>query len=216
MFHDPAEVAALRAAYGRATLDERTSPADPLVLFREWFEAARAAGVNEPNAMTLATADAAGRPSARMVLLKGADDRGLSFFTNREGRKGRELSDNPRGALVFWWSPLERQVRVEGRIELVDEADADAYWHSRPRGSRLSALASRQSTPVRDRAELDAARDALAVRYPGEDIPRPAYWVGYRVVPDRYEFWQGRPDRLHDRVAYTPATEGWDRVRLSP
>jgi pyridoxamine 5'-phosphate oxidase len=212
----PGELAALRAAYGMRELDERTAPGDPLELFTDWFEAARVAGAAEPNAMTLATADASGRPSARIVLLKGADERGLSFFTNAEGRKGGELAANPRAALVFWWPPTERQVRVEGRVEPVDSAESDEYWHSRPRGSRLGAWASSQSRPLPAREALDEAVREIAARYPGERIPRPPYWVGYRVVPDRWEFWQGRADRLHDRIVYTPAADGWTRGRLAP
>jgi pyridoxamine 5'-phosphate oxidase len=211
-----ADLAALRAAYGHAELDESTAPAEPLDLFAEWFAGARAAGVDEPNAMTLATADEAGRPSARMVLLKAADEDGFSFFTNREGRKGRELAANPRAALVFWWAPLGRQVRVEGDIEAVGDAEADEYWRSRPRGSRLGGWASAQSRPLPNRATLDSALAEVEARYPGEDIPRPPYWSGFRVVPDRIEFWQGRPDRLHDRISYTRVADGWERVRLAP
>ena len=212
----PGELAALRAAYGTRELDEKTAPDDPLELFTEWFDAARVAGTVEPNAMTLATADSAGRPSARVVLLKGADERGLSFFTNAQGRKGAELAANPHAALVFWWPPTERQVRVEGRIEAVDDRESDDYWHSRPRGSRLGAWASNQSRSLPDRRTLEVAVAAVAERFPDDHIPRPPHWVGYRVVPERWEFWQGRADRLHDRVLYTPAPAGWTRSRLSP
>jgi pyridoxamine 5'-phosphate oxidase len=211
-----ADLQSLRGAYGAATLDETTAPENPIELFAAWFESARAAGTIEPNAMTVATADADGRPSARTVLLKAADERGLSFFTNREGRKGRELEDNPWAALVFWWPPVERQVRVEGPVVHVDDAEADAYWNSRPRGSRLGAWASPQSRPIPDRATLERARDEVADRYPDDNIPRPPYWMGFRVVPDTFEFWQGRADRLHDRIGYRRAGDGWTRTRLAP
>jgi pyridoxamine 5'-phosphate oxidase len=214
----PPDVAALREAYGRAALDEASAPPEPLALFTAWFADARASGTPEPNAMTLATASADGRPSARVVLLKAFDARGLAFFTNLESRKGRELAQNPRAAAVFWWPPLERQVRAEGRIERVDAAEADAYFASRPRGSRLGAWASPQSRPVEGRAALDARLAEVAAAHPGEGaVPRPPHWGGFRLVPDAVEFWQGRPDRLHDRLLYTAdGRGGWARARLAP
>ncbi len=211
------DVAALRRVYARAALDEATAPPDPLALFAAWFEEALAAEVAEPNAMTLATADADGRPSARVVLMKGFDARGLSFYTNLESRKGRELLANPRAAVAFWWPPLERQVRFEGAVERVDEAEADAYFAVRPRGSRLGAWASPQSRPIEGRAVLDARLDAATAMHPDADVPRPPFWGGFRLGPDAVEFWQGRPDRLHDRLLYTRADGGdWSRTRLAP
>ncbi|HEX9951873.1 MAG TPA: pyridoxamine 5'-phosphate oxidase [Rubricoccaceae bacterium] len=207
----------LRQSYERGALDRADLPADPLALFRAWFADAGAAGVVEPNAMTLATVGPDGRPSARIVLLKGVDARGFSFYTNYDSRKGRELDAHPFAALVFWWGPLERQVRVEGRVERVRAAEADAYYASRPRGSRLGAWASPQSAEIPDRTPLDTRLAEADARFAGADVPRPDFWGGYRVVPDAVEFWQGRPSRLHDRFLYRLGAAGdWQAVRLAP
>jgi pyridoxamine 5'-phosphate oxidase len=196
--------------------EEEFSP-DPLEQFARWFEEARRAGLELPEAMTLATGDGDGTPSARMVLLKGVDERGFVFFTNYESRKGRELADNPRAALVFHW-PLapRRQVLVTGSVEKVPEDESDEYFRTRPRGSRLAALASRQSTVVPDREVLEHAFAELERQHPGEDVPRPAWWGGYVLQPDTVEFWQNRPNRLHDRLRYRREGEDWILERLSP
>ncbi len=182
---------------------------DPLEQFRRWFEE----GGTE--AVALATATAAGEPSVRMVLLKGADDRGFLFFTSYESRKGRELAENPRAALLCHWSNPGRQVRVEGSVERVGEAESDAYWASRPRGGQLAALASHQSEPLASREELEARFAKLDAEHPGE-VPRPAHWGGYRLVPETYEFWQHRENRLHDRLRYRRDGETWKVEVLSP
>ena len=214
-------VADLRESYERSTLDAADLPADPFDLFAAWFAEAQRAGTREPNAMTLATADASGAPSARIVLLKGVDH-GFCFYTNFESRKGHQLAETPRAALVFWWPELERQVRVEGDVERVEDATADAYFASRPRGSRLGAWASPQSRPVPDRAALDARLADAEAEHTGEAIPRPDFWGGFRVVPDAVEFWQGRKSRLHDRHVYRRDTaagddaSGWRTERLAP
>jgi pyridoxamine 5'-phosphate oxidase len=209
-------LAAMRRDYAAAGLAEEDALADPIAQFQRWFEDAHRAEVHEPNAMTLATVDAAGQPAARMVLLKGVDARGLAFFTNRDSRKAKELGANPRAALVFWWGPLQRQVRFEGTIEDVDAAEADAYFASRPKGSQLAAWASAQSTVIEGRGALEAAERAHRERFGEGDVPRPPFWGGYRLVPAVVEFWHGRESRLHDRLRYTRTASGWRIERLAP
>jgi pyridoxamine 5'-phosphate oxidase len=197
-------------------LDERDMASDPAEQFRAWFEHARTSE-RMPEAMALATATGEGVPSVRMVLLKTADDRGLTFGTNFESRKGTELDDNPRAAVVFHWADPHRQVRVEGRVERLTSAESDAIWNARPREARLAAAASRQSRTIPDRQALERAFAELAVAHPGDDVPRPESWGGYRLIPDVWEFWQGRDHRLHDRLRYEPASGGgWAVVRLQP
>lgn len=196
--------------------DESVADPDPFAQFRAWFEGATAAGLHEPTAMILATVDGAGRPSARAVLLKGIDARGFVFFTNYGSRKARELAGNPHAALVFLWTPLQRQVRVEGVVERVSAAESDAYFASRPRGSQLGAWASAQSEPVASRAELDTTLREVTAHFAGRNVPRPSHWGGLRVVPEAVEFWQGRRDRMHDRLLYSRAALGWTISRLSP
>jgi pyridoxamine 5'-phosphate oxidase len=189
---------------------------DPLDLFGEWFEAARASELELPEAMTLATADAEGRPSARTVLLKDADERGFVFFTNYESRKGQELAANPRAALVFHWAQEpRRQVLVTGVVERISAPESDAYFATRPVGSRLAAWASRQSRPISGREELERAY-AQAEQAHGEDPPRPPYWGGYVLVPETIEFWESRPNRLHKRFRYARAAGGWTLEHVSP
>lgn len=196
-------------------LDERDLDPDPVVLLRSWLDEARAAGVDLPESMTLATATLGGAPSARMVLLKDAGPAGLTFYTGYESRKGRELADNPRAALVLYWHELGRQVRVEGTVERLSPEESDAYFESRPPGSRLSAAVSPQSRVVASREELARAAAELEAQY-GEDVPRPETWGGYRLVPAEWEFWQHRLDRLHDRFRYRLDGADWKIERLAP
>ncbi len=210
-------LADLRENYTRGGLSEADAGDDPVALFRRWFDQALEADLPEPNAMTLATVGAGGLPAARVVLLKGHDERGFTFFSNYESRKGREIAANPHVALVFLWHQLERQVRVEGPADVVTAAESDAYYASRPAGSRLGAWASRQSEVIPDRALLEREQAELLARFADGNIPRPANWGGYRVVPRVIEFWQGRPSRLHDRVRFARRPDGaWARDRLSP
>ncbi|MEO8040344.1 MAG: pyridoxamine 5'-phosphate oxidase [Betaproteobacteria bacterium] len=209
-------IANLRKEYLRERFDEADAAADPIDQFRRWFDEALQAELPEPNAMTLATVDAAGAPSARIVLIKNFDARGFVFFTNYESRKGRELAANPRACLLFHWVELERQVRIEGAVTKIAAADSDAYFRERPLGSRYGAWASRQSAILPDRQALEA-KLAQVERELGNDPPRPPHWGGYRLQPDRFEFWQGRPSRLHDRLQYIPvAGAAWKIERLSP
>jgi pyridoxamine 5'-phosphate oxidase len=210
------EVADLRREYQMSRLDEASSDADPFRQFERWFEEAVRAGLPEPNAMGLATAEG-GRPSLRIVLLKGFDERGFVFYTNYLSRKGRELDANPMAALTFFWAELERQLRIEGRVERVSAEESDAYFQSRDRGSRVGAWASPQSELIGSREVLEARAAEAQARFEGQElVPRPPHWGGFRVLPDYFEFWQGRPSRLHDRLAYTPAAGGWQRARLAP
>jgi pyridoxamine 5'-phosphate oxidase len=210
-------VAALRRDYALMSLGEGDVDADPIVQFTHWFEQALAGEIAEPNAMTVATATRDGVPSARMVLLKGFDARGFVFYTNYESKKGRELAENPIAALVFHWVELHRQVRVVGAVERVSAEESDAYFQSRPRGSRLGAWVSHQSTVLTGRDELETRLAALTAQYGEGIIPLPPYWGGYRVIPSSVEFWQGRPSRLHDRLRYRRQPDGsWRIDRLSP
>jgi pyridoxamine 5'-phosphate oxidase len=199
-----------------SSLDLADLDPDPLGQFRSWLEAAVAADLGEPSAMTLATADAEGVPSARTVLLKDLDDAGFVFFTHLGSRKGRELEVRPQAALVFHWQALHRQVCVSGTVAPLDNASSDAYFATRPRPSQLGAWASPQSQPLADRAELERRLAHFTARYAGGPVPRPPYWGGFRVTPHRMEFWQGRPDRLHDRFRYLRRDGGWRIERLGP
>jgi pyridoxamine 5'-phosphate oxidase len=189
---------------------------DPIAYFQQWFADAKRSGLFLPEAVCLATATADGEPSARMMLLKGVDQRGFVFFTNYESRKGDELAANPRAALVFHWAILERQVRVEGSIERIPVPESGAYFRNRPRGSRIGAWASKQSMRLPERAELEARVREYEAKFPGEDVPLPPFWGGFRLKPERIEFWQGRLNRLHDRLRYTRAGERWTLERLYP
>ncbi len=201
---------------GDQPLSEADLDADPIRQFNRWFDQAKAAGQPEPEAMALATATPAGEPSVRFVLLRGLDARGFVFYTNGRSRKGREMADNPMAALVFRWWTLERQVRVSGPVSPVEPAESDAYFQSRPRGAQLGAWASAQSEPLTSRVVLEEQLSTVARRFAGRQVPRPPWWGGYRVHPAEVEFWQGRPDRLHDRLAYRLAGGRWRIQRLSP
>lgn len=210
------DVTHLREEYRLATLDLGDVDANPLAQFRRWFHEAQEARVHEPNAMALATSDADGSPNVRMVLLKEADERGFVFYTDYRSAKGSELAANARAALCFWWGPLERQVRIRGPIAKVSAEESAAYFVQRPRGSRLGAWASAQSSVIATREELERRHEALDAKHPGDDVPVPPHWGGYRVTPESFEFWQGRQSRLHDRLRYTPAGAAWTIERLSP
>jgi pyridoxamine 5'-phosphate oxidase len=209
-------VADLRKDYGQARLDESDVADDPIVQFTRWFEEALKAEVNEPNAMSLATVGPDGRPTSRIVLVKQFDERGFTWYTNYASQKGKQLESKPFAALLFFWSELERQVRIEGRVERTSADESDKYFNSRPLKSRLSAIASEQSEPIANRAALEQHYEEVARQY-GETPPRPQHWGGFRLVPERIEFWQGRRSRFHDRIVYTRQEDGlWTRQRLQP
>jgi pyridoxamine 5'-phosphate oxidase len=212
----PPPIAALRRDYSRARLDERDVLPDPIAEFRLWLDNAIAAQAAEPTAMTLATATPDGVPSARVVLLKGLDERGFTFFSDYRSRKAQELADNPRAALVFWWSELERQVRVTGTVGRIEREESEAYYRSRPLGSRIGAWASVQSQVIPGRAWLETELAEATRRFADGDPPLPPHWGGFRLAPERVEFWQGRESRLHDRIRYTRSADGWTIERLAP
>jgi pyridoxamine 5'-phosphate oxidase len=210
-------IAHLRREYALAGLRRAEMEANPMIQFAKWFQQALDANLAEPNAMTLATADKQGRPSARIVLLKGADERGFVFFTNYESRKGRELAENANAALVLYWPELERQVCIAGTASRISRAESEKYFASRPRGSRLAAWVSSQSEPISSRGILERKLEEVSAKHQDEQVPAPPYWGGFCLAPTRMEFWQGRPDRLHDRFEYLKQQDGrWLLERLSP
>ncbi len=209
-------IADIRMDYMLAALDEETAGNDPIAFFSKWFKEAESARITEINAMTLATADAQNRPHARIVLLKGLDDRGFVFFTNYDSAKGRHMAENPNVSLLFFWKELERQVRIDGRIEKVPAEESDIYFHSRPEGSRLGAWASPQSKEIPHRNILELNYAKYEAEFSGISIPRPEHWGGYIVIPDRIEFWQGRSSRMHDRILFKRDGAAWNRSRLAP
>ena len=210
------DLAALRSEYARAGLDEADAGADPVALFGRWLDDAVAAGIHEPNAMALATADPSGRPSVRLVLLKGFDAAGAVFYTNYDSRKGRELAVNPWASAVLLWHQLQRQVRIEGRVARLDPEQSDVYFASRPRGAQIGAVASLQSQSIEDRETLEAQVADAERAFDDRDVERPEHWGGYRIALDAVEFWQGRADRVHDRLRFERARDAWSRERLQP
>jgi pyridoxamine 5'-phosphate oxidase len=212
---DPRQMHAPTGFHEDRALEREDLLDDPIDQFRRWLDDAETAGVPLPNAMAVATADASGRPSVRHVLLRGVDERGFRFFTNRESRKGRQLAENPRAGLVFLWKELDRQVHVTGPVDPVPDEASDAYFATRPRDAQLGAWASAQSTVIESREELEALVTEVAARFPGE-VPRPPHWGGYAVRPETIEFWQGRRHRLHDRFLFTAHPMGWRVERLAP
>jgi pyridoxamine 5'-phosphate oxidase len=209
------KIANLRTSYVAGTLEESDIGTDPVGMFADWMRAALKSGIEEPNGMALATASPDGAPSVRIVLLRGFDERGFTFFTNYDSAKGQDLLTNPRAAATFWWQPLHRQVRISGRVERISRDESSAYFQSRPRGHQLGAWASPQSRPVRSRDELAQRAGEVETLFPGE-VPIPDFWGGYRLSPDRIEFWQGRENRLHDRFLFERRGADWTVVRLAP
>jgi len=211
------DIKALRREYASRALDESTTHADPMLQFRTWFDEALRSEILDANAMAVATVGAGGVPAVRTVLLKDLDARGLVFFTHYNSPKGHELDAHAQASLLFYWAPLERQVRITGGVERIAADASDAYFASRPRDSQIAAWAARQSEELADRAMLEQRYDEMNAKYQGQPVPRPPDWGGYRVVPDRFEFWQGRPRRLHDRLLYVKDADGrWRRTRLAP
>ncbi|SRR5579871_1736144 len=209
-------IAHLRREYRNSGLTEKEAPRNPLALFEKWFREALKARVLDANAMALTTVSAQGRPSARMVLLKGYDGKGFVFYTNYQSRKSRDLSRHPAASLLFFWPQLSRQVRIDGRVRKVADRESDDYFQSRPRGSQLSAWASDQSRLIPNREVLEKRMRELEEKYEGRPVPRPPHWGGYRLLPETLEFWKGRPSRLHDRLVYLRKAGGWKRERLAP
>lgn len=209
-------IQSLRQDYRSAELNETDIDASPIRQFEKWFSDALSAKIYEPNVMTLATADRSGKPNARIVLLKGFDDAGFSFYTNYLSQKGKELKKNPQACLVFFWAELERQVRIEGKVEKLDKQNSETYFHSRPSGSQIAAIASPQSQVISGRSVLDNKVKELTATYQDKNIPKPAHWGGYRVKPTAIEFWQGRSSRLHDRIKYELVNGLWQTSRLAP
>jgi len=209
------KISQIRKSYLSGELNEAGVGGDPIAMFGNWMKAAIEAGIDEPNGMALATASPDGEPSVRIVLLRGFDERGFVFYTNYESAKGQELAVNPRAALTLWWQPLERQVRINGRVEKLARQESQAYFETRPRGHRLSAWASPQSHVVTGRAELEQRAQEVETLFPG-DVPLPDFWGGYRLTPERMEFWQGRENRLHDRFLFERRQGVWTAARLAP
>lgn len=211
------EIQNLRQDYTAATLSEKETKASPVSQFEQWFNEALAAKLHEPNAMTLATATPNGKPSARIVLLKGFNEHGFIFYTNYLSRKGKEITKNPQGALTFFWGELERQVRIEGTIEKLSKEDSERYFHSRPKGSQIGAVVSPQSQEIDGRETLERKWSELEAEYEGKEVPKPSFWGGYILNPQLVEFWQGRSSRLHDRILYKKVDKkSWKKVRLAP
>lgn len=209
-------IANLRKEYTKLFLDKGKLKNNPFIQFSAWFEAAKNAGTTEPNAMVLSTVSAQGRPTSRVVLLKGIEDNSFQFFTNYHSRKGHDMEAHPYVALNFFWEKLERQVRIEGKVEKVAAIKSDEYFHSRPRGSQLGAWVSTQSEEIENRQVLEERQRYYEEKFKVGEIPRPEHWGGYNVIPDRFEYWQGRANRLHDRFIYTKEEEGWKLTRLAP